>query len=167
MSEAREILARLVALKDGPRDEHYRAAKKEAWADARALLDLDVCGNCGCAKRPGMRHSAMSFGMCQLVAYGEVRPSPEQRTPRRSGAPSGPVDLSSGDAANLTSDAARDGRPNERTQPEPRVSMALRLPVALHERLKAEASGRDVSVNWLITHAVDRYLASLSEDGAR
>ena len=80
MSEAREILARLVALKDGPRDEQYRAAKEAAWADARALLALDVCGNCGCAKRPEMRHSAMSFGMCQLVPAGEVRPSAEQRT---------------------------------------------------------------------------------------
>lgn len=49
----------------------------------------------------------------------------------------------------------------ERVQPEPRVSMALRLPVELHERLKIEASGRDVSVNWLITRAIDQYLAAL------
>lgn len=31
-------LAELVTLKDGPRDEHYRAAKDAAWDRARALL---------------------------------------------------------------------------------------------------------------------------------
>jgi len=31
-------LAHLVALKDGPRDDNYRASKEFAWADARAVL---------------------------------------------------------------------------------------------------------------------------------
>ena len=33
-----EALATLVDLKDGPRDEAYRAAKDEAWARARGVL---------------------------------------------------------------------------------------------------------------------------------
>ena len=66
MSEARDILARLVALKDGPRDENYRSAKEAAWADARALLALEVCGNCGATKRPGEQHIAMTLGMCRI-----------------------------------------------------------------------------------------------------
>ena len=71
MSEAREILARLVALKDGPRDDQYQAVKEAAWADARALLALEPCGNCGAAKRPGEHHSALGFGMCQLARASE------------------------------------------------------------------------------------------------
>ena len=34
----REALAELVLLKDGPRDEHYRATKDAAWERARAAL---------------------------------------------------------------------------------------------------------------------------------
>ena len=33
---------------------------------------------------------------------------------------------------------------------EPRVNTAVRLPVGLHERIKAAADERDVSANWLI-----------------
>ncbi len=33
-----EVLARLVELKDGPRDDHYRESKDRAWAHARAAL---------------------------------------------------------------------------------------------------------------------------------
>ena len=45
-SRAREQIAQaalraLVSLKDGPRDETYRAAKDGAWADARAILAED------------------------------------------------------------------------------------------------------------------------------
>jgi len=46
---------------------------------------------------------------------------------------------------------------------EPRVNMALRLPPDLHARLKSEADGRDVSVNWLITRAIERYLDDSEE----
>ena len=50
---------------------------------------------------------------------------------------------------------------------DPRVNTALRLPVELHERLKAEASERDVSVNWLVTRAVERYLAALYPEAGK
>lgn len=43
----RTALARLVQLKDGPRDEHYRATKDAAWQDAREALaaaELEVEG---------------------------------------------------------------------------------------------------------------------------
>lgn len=46
---------------------------------------------------------------------------------------------------------------------DPRITTALRLPVDLHGRLKAEADGRDVSVNWLITRAIERYLDDSEE----
>lgn len=38
--EARAALRDLVALKDGPRDDHYRAAKEAAWDRARAALEV-------------------------------------------------------------------------------------------------------------------------------
>jgi len=41
---------------------------------------------------------------------------------------------------------------------EARITTALRLPRPLHARLKVEADERDVSVNWLITRAIERYL---------
>jgi predicted HicB family RNase H-like nuclease len=44
----------------------------------------------------------------------------------------------------------------------PRVATSVRIPEALHERLVAAADERDVSVNYLVTKAVDRYLASLT-----
>ena len=50
---------------------------------------------------------------------------------------------------------------------EPRVNMALRLPPGLHARLKSEASDRDVLVNWLITRAVERYLAALYPEAGK
>ena len=38
---------------------------------------------------------------------------------------------------------------------------AMRLPESLHERLCAAARERDVSVNLLVTRAVESYLAQL------
>lgn len=38
LEEAREALALLVELKDGPRDDHYRAMKDRAWHRARVAL---------------------------------------------------------------------------------------------------------------------------------
>lgn len=46
-----------------------------------------------------------------------------------------------------------------------RVSTALRLPVELHERLKAAAEERDVSANWLINRAIAAYLDQLVPAG--
>ena len=44
----------------------------------------------------------------------------------------------------------------------PRVTTALRLPVPLHERIKAAAAERDVSANWLmerlLADGVDRLI---------
>jgi len=44
----------------------------------------------------------------------------------------------------------------------PRVSTALRLPVDLHDRIKAAAADRDVSTNWLmerlLADGVDRLI---------
>ena len=37
-AEVLAVLGELVALKDGPRDEHYRASKDDAWDRARALV---------------------------------------------------------------------------------------------------------------------------------
>jgi hypothetical protein len=38
LEETREALAELVRLKDGPRDDAYRAAKDAAWERAREVL---------------------------------------------------------------------------------------------------------------------------------
>lgn len=38
---------------------------------------------------------------------------------------------------------------------------AVRLPVELHDRAKATAEERDVSVNWLVTRALAAYLDGL------
>lgn len=38
LEDAREALALLVELKDGPRDDHYRAMKDRAWHRAREAL---------------------------------------------------------------------------------------------------------------------------------
>jgi hypothetical protein len=42
-----------------------------------------------------------------------------------------------------------------------RVSTAVRLPSELHAELQRQAHERDVSVNFLITRAVDHYLREL------
>lgn len=43
----------------------------------------------------------------------------------------------------------------------PRVATAVRLPVDLHARLDAAATERDVSINYLVVRAVQRYLAAM------
>ena len=55
--------------------------------------------------------------------------------------------------------AAGVGRPKRHH--EPRVATAVRLPVAVHERLRAAADERQVSVNLLVEKAIDDYLARL------
>lgn len=42
-----------------------------------------------------------------------------------------------------------------------RVSTAVRLPQDLHAELQRHASEREVSVNYLVTRAVDHYLRAL------
>lgn len=42
-----------------------------------------------------------------------------------------------------------------------RVSTAVRLPENLHAELQRQASEREVSVNYLVTRAVDHYLRAL------
>lgn len=42
-----------------------------------------------------------------------------------------------------------------------RVSTAIRLPKDLHAELQRQASEREVSVNYLVTRAVDHYLRAL------
>lgn len=44
---------------------------------------------------------------------------------------------------------------------EGRVPVSARLPEHLHARLVAAAQERDVSVNFLLTRAVERYLVNL------
>lgn len=51
------------------------------------------------------------------------------------------------------------GRP--RRQQEPRVSTQIRLPVSLSDRLREAAEDREVSVNRLVTKAVEDYLDHL------
>ncbi len=48
-----------------------------------------------------------------------------------------------------------------RTYDEERVGSNYRLPRSLHERLKAEAEDREVSVNLLIERAISDYLERL------
>lgn len=50
------------------------------------------------------------------------------------------------------------GRPREY---QDRVETGLRLPKDLHDRLVAAAAERDVSVNLLVTKAIDVYLDHL------
>lgn len=52
------------------------------------------------------------------------------------------------------------GRP--KVYSEPRVSTGLRLPKSLHERILVMADERDVSANWLITRAIERYVEAES-----
>lgn len=51
------------------------------------------------------------------------------------------------------------GRP--RISEEPRIATAVRLPESLHRRLHVAAGDRDVSVNLLVTQAVNEYLDRL------
>lgn len=47
---------------------------------------------------------------------------------------------------------------------EERVATAVRLPVSVHQRLVEEAEERFVSVNYLVTHAVERFLTELEDE---
>jgi len=51
------------------------------------------------------------------------------------------------------------GRP--RVHQEKRVTTAIRIPESLHDRLREAALDRDVSVNLLVTRALDDFLARL------
>lgn len=51
------------------------------------------------------------------------------------------------------------GRP--RQHETPRSATAIRFPQELLARLHTEADARDVSVNWLVTRAVERFLRDL------
>lgn len=42
-----------------------------------------------------------------------------------------------------------------------RVATAVRFPEDLHKRLQEHADMRDVSVNWLVTRAVEQFLEGL------
>lgn len=42
-----------------------------------------------------------------------------------------------------------------------RVATAVRLPHELHQRLQEHAEMRDVSVNWLVTRAVEQFVDQL------
>jgi predicted HicB family RNase H-like nuclease len=44
---------------------------------------------------------------------------------------------------------------------EQRVTTAVRIPESTHEKLRETAKERDVSVNYLIVRAVERYLTAL------
>ena len=47
------------------------------------------------------------------------------------------------------------------TSSNKRVATAVRLPEDLHARLQEHADMRDVSVNWLVTRAVEQFLDGL------
>ena len=42
-----------------------------------------------------------------------------------------------------------------------RVATAVRLPEPVHRRLREHAEMRDVSVNWLVTRAIEQFLDGL------
>jgi predicted transcriptional regulator len=42
-----------------------------------------------------------------------------------------------------------------------RVATAVRLPEDIHNRLQEHAEMRDVSVNWLVTRAIEHFLEGL------
>ena len=48
-----------------------------------------------------------------------------------------------------------------RQHDERTVTTAVRLPPEVHERLKAAAEERDLSMNWMINRAVERFLERL------
>jgi hypothetical protein len=50
--------------------------------------------------------------------------------------------------------------PRPRIYEERRVATAVRLPVSVHEELRRLARSRDVSVNYVITRAVEELLAN-------
>lgn len=43
----------------------------------------------------------------------------------------------------------------------PRVATAIRLPEDLHKQLQEQAEMRDVSVNWLVNRAVEKFVDEL------
>jgi predicted transcriptional regulator len=48
--------------------------------------------------------------------------------------------------------------PRPRVYDQPRVATAVRLPKQLHERIQREADERQVSVNYIVERAIERYL---------
>lgn len=53
------------------------------------------------------------------------------------------------------------GRPMATNGSTRRVATAVRFPEDLHQRLQEHAEMRDVSVNWLVTRAVEQFLDGL------
>jgi predicted HicB family RNase H-like nuclease len=53
-----------------------------------------------------------------------------------------------------------------RTSSEKRIATAVRLPEDLHDELQRQADRRDVSVNFLVVRAVQRYLESAPDPTA-
>jgi predicted HicB family RNase H-like nuclease len=53
------------------------------------------------------------------------------------------------------------GVPKPKQYDEERVSTAIRFPASIHDRLIEEAEERVVSVNYLVTRAVERFFAEL------
>lgn len=50
--------------------------------------------------------------------------------------------------------------PRPKASEEKRVQLQIRLPVTLREQLRQEASLRDVSTNYVITRAIEEWLAN-------
>lgn len=48
--------------------------------------------------------------------------------------------------------------PRPRVYDEPRVATAVRLPKELHERVQRAAEERQVSANYIVVRAIERYL---------
>jgi predicted HicB family RNase H-like nuclease len=46
---------------------------------------------------------------------------------------------------------------------EQRITTAVRLPKSTHQKLREEARERDVSVNYLIVRALERYFGALPQ----
>ena len=66
--------------------------------------------------------------------------------------------------ADSTEEVGPVGKPKKVGAPRrngPRTATAIRLPDALHERLLVAATERDVSLNFLVTKAVEQFLDRL------
>jgi predicted transcriptional regulator len=48
--------------------------------------------------------------------------------------------------------------PRPRVYDQPRVATAVRLPKQLHQRIQRAADERQVSVNYIVERAIERYL---------
>jgi hypothetical protein len=55
--------------------------------------------------------------------------------------------------------------PRPRVYDEPRIATAVRLPEQLHERIRKAAGERQVSVNFLVERAIERYLDQMVPAG--